>query len=399
MKMPKLLDRIGHVALWRYIRWVHPLADRLSVRWGRAARLARWPIPPLAPYRRLRLDVVRRVALGDILLCTPALREVKRLNPACQVTFYTTAAYQDLAASCPFIDRVRSIDEAPPDAVWMFYESAMRRPIRLPDGTVPPDSADWKTIQPHRPLACILGDSLGVDVKDVRPSCAVDPAEVDRFRRAWKDLPRPWVLIVREAGGFTRNKDWPNENWEALLDRLLTRCTIIEVGAECREDRRPRPEPQYVDLVGRTTLPRFIAAIAAADLHIGPITGSVHIAAAVGTPSVVIYGGYEHPRTTAYPGNINLYSPVECAPCWLRTPCPHARKCLHQITPDQVEAAVDALWGDGRRSHPDRAADRPGEGRPIDPFEVDRAEPGPGAPSTEISRVHRAGPVEAGGGS
>ena len=166
-------------------------------------------------------------------------------------------------------------------------------------------------------------------------------------------------MIVREAGGFTRNKDWPNESWEALLDRLLARCTIIEAGAACREDRRPRPEPQYVDLVGRTTLPRFMAAIAAADLHIAPITGSVHIAAAMGTPSVVIYGGYEHPRATAYPGNINLYSPVECAPCWLRTPCPYGRKCLHQITPDQVEAAVGTLWHDGRRSHPDRAADRP----------------------------------------
>jgi hypothetical protein len=57
----------------------------------------------------------------------------------------------------------------------------------------------------------------------------------------------------------------------------------------------------------------------------------------------VIYGGYEHPDCSTYPGNINLYSPVECSPCWLRTPCPVGKKCLHQITPDQVEAAVDRL--------------------------------------------------------
>ena len=197
------------------------------------------------------------MALGDVLMCTPALREVKRLNPACRVTFYTGAAYRDLAASCPFVNAVRPVDEAPPDAVWMFYESAMRRPIRLPDGTVPPDSADWRILQPRRPLACILGDGLGVDVKDIRPSCTADPAEVDRFRRAWEDLPRPWVVVIREAGDFTRNKDWPAEYWEALLDRLLARGTIIEAGATCHEDRRPRPESPYVDLVGRTTLPRW----------------------------------------------------------------------------------------------------------------------------------------------
>jgi ADP-heptose:LPS heptosyltransferase len=361
MKLPELLRRIRHAALWQYIRRVHPLADRLSVRWGRAARLLRWPLPPMAPHRRRRLDVARPMALGDVLMCTPALREVKRLNPDCRITFYTRDAFRDLAASCPFVDAVRPIDEAPPDAVWMFYERAMRRRIRLADGSVPPDSADWKIVPPRRHLARILGDHLGVDVRDVRPSCTADPAEVDRFRHDWKDLPRPWVVIAREAGDFTRNKDWPNEYWETLLDRLLTRCTIVEVGTARREDRRPRPEPHHLDMVGRTTITQLIAAVAAADLLITPETGAMHIAAAVGTPAVVIFGGYIDPIATGYPGHIHLYSPVECAPCWLRTPCPYGRKCLHQITPDQVEDAAARLWPEGWRSPPGRLAeDGPG---------------------------------------
>jgi ADP-heptose:LPS heptosyltransferase len=81
----------------------------------------------------------------------------------------------------------------------------------------------------------------------------------------------------------------------------------------------------------------------------------MHIAAAVGTPAVVIYGGYIDPVATGYPGHIHLYSPVECAPCWLRVPCPYAKKCLHQITPDQVEATVDRIWPAACPPHPGRA--------------------------------------------
>ena len=158
-----MLHRIGHIAMWQYIHRVHPLADRLSLRWGRAARLLRWPLPAMAPYRRRRLDVVRPMALGDILMCTPAFREVKRLNPACRVTFYTGAAYQGLAASCPFVNAVRPVDEAPPDAVWMFYETAMAGPSASPTGpcrrTAPTGGSS-----PRRHLARILGDQLGVDV-------------------------------------------------------------------------------------------------------------------------------------------------------------------------------------------------------------------------------------------
>ena len=351
-----MLHRIGHIAMWRYIRRVHPLADRLSLRWGRAARLLRWPLPAMAPYRRRRLDVVRPMALGDVLMCTPALREVKRLNPACRVTFYTGAAYQDLAASCPFVNAVRPVNDAPPDAVWMFYESAMRGPSASPTGRCLPTAPIGGSSSRAARWPASSAIDLGVNVEDIRPSCPVNPAEVDRFRRAWEDLPRPWVLVIREAGEFTRNKDWPAEYWEALLDRMLARCTIIEAGTSCREDRRPRPGPPTSTWSAAPRCRDSRRRSPPPTVHVAPITGSVHIAAAVGTPSVVIYGGYEHPDATAYPGNINLYSPVECAPCWLRTPCPHGKKCLHQITPDQVEAAVNRLW--------QGVADRTRAGRP-----------------------------------
>jgi ADP-heptose:LPS heptosyltransferase len=320
MKVPALLQRAGRFIWWRgYVPLIHPLADRMAARWGWAARLTRYPLRWLVPYHRGELHISRGTALGDVLMCTPALRELKRRNPSCHVTFYTD--YQDLVAGLPFVDRVCPFAENPDCTIRPNYE---------------------KSVPPRRHIARIMGDHLGLAVRDVRPSCIVDSAERDRFREKWKDLPHPWVIVNRRASAWTPNKDWPNELWDELIDRLVSWGTVIEVGtvAKCPS----RSDGSYVDLTGQTTLTQLVAVIAAGDLHVGPVTGTVHIAAALGIPSVVIYGGYEHPDCSGYPGNINLYSGVPCAPCWLKDNCPYGKKCLRTITPAQVESALKTLW-------------------------------------------------------
>jgi ADP-heptose:LPS heptosyltransferase len=265
--------------------------------------------------------VARVGGLGDTLLSTPGLRELKRRNPRCHVDFYTNAA--SLVRGLPYIDEVHQVADfyaAPEGCLHLGYESF---------------------IPTRRHITQIMGDRLGVRVIDTRPDCIIDTALVERFRREWSDLPRPWVIVNRRAGPWTPNKDWPDDLWEELIDRLAASWTVVETGSQPL-DHRPRPG-WYVDLTGHLTLAEFAAAIAAGDIHVGPISGGVHIAAASRVPSVVIYGGYEHPVGTTYPGNINLYSPVPCAPCWLRDPCPYGKKCLWQITPDRVEAAVRLL--------------------------------------------------------
>ena len=333
MKLLDVAGRAGRFAWWHaYASWAHPLADRLGTRWSRPSRLIRWPVPAYAPYRQDELHLSRDVGLGDVLMCTPAMRELRRVNPGCRITFYTN--FPDLVEGLPFIDRVRPMVDGIGMATWLSYETSN---------------------PPRRHIARIIGDSLGVNVRDVRPSCVVRPELVDQYRQDWIGLPRPLVVVTRRASAFTPNKDWPDEYWNELVGRLAARGTVIEVGASPAEPP-PAPTGSYLDLRGQTTLQELIAAIAAADLHIAPITGSVHIAAAVGVPTVVIYGGYEPPVCTDYPGNISLYSPVECAPCWLKTPCPYGKKCLHMITVDEVEAALERLWENRQRLRHDDCA-------------------------------------------
>ena len=104
------------------------------------------------------------------------------------------------------------------------------------------------------------------------------------------------------------------------------------------------PGPNYIDLRGKTNISDLAAVIASCDLHVGPDSGPVHIAAAFGVPAVVIWGGYITPETCCYDGNINLYTPLACSPCWLATPCPYEKKCLEMIQPEKVIEAVWNLW-------------------------------------------------------
>ena len=198
------------------------------------------------------------------------------------------------------------------------------------------------SLPPRRHIARIFGDQLGLDVGDVRPSCVFDEALIRQYQEAWAHLPRPWVVVNRKSNN-SPNKDWLGEHWDRLIARLLNRYTVIEIGAG-RDGGDPVRHPHYVEHTGRLPLDGFLAAVAAGDIHVGPDSGPVHVAAAAGKPSVVIYGGYIHPDCVSYPGNINLYTALPCSPCWLlMEPCPYDRVCLSRISPERVEEAIASL--------------------------------------------------------
>jgi ADP-heptose:LPS heptosyltransferase len=295
------------------------LLRRIGPRSGLLARWLRYPNPLQAPWRQPLVEVGRDAGVGDVLMCTPALRELKRRRPASRVRFFTN--FPSLVRGLPYIDEVLPMEGAPPH-LTLEYEAAI--PTRL-----------------H--LAQMIGDSLGLSVRDAQPDCVFDHALVERFRAAWRELPRPHIVVSRHASSWTPNKEWPESYWAELIDRLARAATVIEIGTS-GDAVTENPGRNYVDLRGRTSLDELAAVLAAGDLHVGPVSGPMHIAAAAGRHSVVIVGGYEDPANTAYPGNIALYTPVECAPCWLREPCPHHLKCLHAISPSQVEEAVFSLW-------------------------------------------------------
>jgi ADP-heptose:LPS heptosyltransferase len=256
-------------------------------------------------------------------MCTPAIRRFKELFPTCRVHFYTR--YSELLCGIPYIDEVSSVTSHHAGAVWLKYE--------CPDGSKPS--------QKH--LATLIGQSIGIDVGDVTPDCRVDVLAVERYKRRWLGRKRPYIVINRRASRWTPNKDWPDMRWDRLVEFLAPESTLIDVGLD-QSLKDDLTVENFIDLRGRLALEDLVACIAAADILVSPESGPVHIAAAVGTPAIVILGGYTHPNHTRYSKNIILHTPIGCSPCWLRTPCPIGKECLLAITPEAVLESVMTIW-------------------------------------------------------
>ena len=94
------------------------------------------------------------------------------------------------------------------------------------------------------------------------------------------------------------------------------------------------------DLRGKLSLRQAVAVLKLAELNVCQEGGLMHLAAASGTRSVVIYGGYIHPYMTGYSFNVNLVNQPECSPCWPASDCPYDHRCMKDISPQQVLAAI-----------------------------------------------------------
>jgi heptosyltransferase-2 len=90
------------------------------------------------------------------------------------------------------------------------------------------------------------------------------------------------------------------------------------------------------DLVGRTSLRQLLAILGRAQLAFGPDSGALHIAAAVGVPTVSLWGATSAARSAPWGSErLTVTGAAPCSPCFLAT-CPIGRVCMRAIEPAAV---------------------------------------------------------------
>ena len=100
------------------------------------------------------------------------------------------------------------------------------------------------------------------------------------------------------------------------------------------------------DLVGKTTLAQLMDELRACDLLLTNDTGTMHLAAHLGVPTVSVFGSTEPSLTGPLGSNHRiLRHHVECSPCFLRE-CPIDFRCMKEVTASEVTEAVLAALPD-----------------------------------------------------
>ena len=93
---------------------------------------------------------------------------------------------------------------------------------------------------------------------------------------------------------------------------------------------------EVINFAGETTLSQFIDLAAQCELFLTNDSGAMHIASALGVPTVAIFGATDDTTTGPTGAHARVVrEPVECSPCLLRE-CPIDHRCMTRVTVDQV---------------------------------------------------------------
>ncbi len=154
-------------------------------------------------------------------------------------------------------------------------------------------------------------------------------------------------IVIAAGATYGSAKLWPIEKYALAAGELsrMTGSAVVTVGTEGEGGALGiiggEVEGDFINIAGRCTVEDLVAVLRGARLVIGNDSGPVHISAALGVPTVTVFGSTS-PRWTAPRGksSVVIAGSAECAPCFKRE-CPEGRaKCLESIAvSDLLEAA------------------------------------------------------------
>lgn len=263
-------------------------------------------------------------AAGDDLMCTAV---VDALVESGTHPVWMMSGRPDLFRHNPTVTHVAPYDEGLAYALSLL---GVRR-IRLRYHDYVP--AEDRSIAPNDHIIRLMARRAGVDERvRITPRLYLDAEERDAGRIA----PRQIAIqsSARGAGMPIGNKEWGPERFQAVVDALRGDFTFVQIGLPT--------DPLLCGVVDRrgVGIRPSSAIVAASEMFVGLVSLFMHVAKAVGTRAIIVYGGREHPSQSGYEDNVNLYTPMDCAPCWLWNTCPYDRECLRRIEPAHV---VDAI--------------------------------------------------------
>ncbi len=332
--------------------------------------------------------------LGDAVMSLPALREIGRVHEGWHITILAVPWVAALYAGEPFCDEIvayqrdgehrgligrerlartlrgRGFDRAillqnAFDAAWIAWRAAIperigyatdRRRLLLSERVASPTPGETPQHQRFYYLDLLrragLIDRLPDDTQ-ARLARLPDLQRQGRDQWARRGLPQgPWIGVSPGAAFGSAKRWYPERFAEAARELSRESGSHIAVFGSKAEatlaaDVARRAGGRSTSLAGATTLSEFLQLASTCDLYLTNDSGSMHVAAALGVPTVAVFGATDSAATgPAAPWSVVVQEPVDCAPCLLRE-CPlEGHPCMTGVPSARVVSAARMLLQD-----------------------------------------------------
>lgn len=158
------------------------------------------------------------------------------------------------------------------------------------------------------------------------------------------------LVLLFHYGTTWQTKFWTEKGWAELGRRVLARfpdsSILLSWGNEAERETVTAMAAEIgpgARVIERYTLKGLAALLKKVDLVVGGDTGPVHLAAAVGTPTVSFYRASDGRRSGPRgKGHVIVQSPLHCARCF-RTQCDKDAECRDSITADALMQGIEKL--------------------------------------------------------
>jgi heptosyltransferase-2 len=319
--------------------------------------------------------------VGDAVMCLPALHAIRDRFPEAHITILAKSWVADLYAQESFTNQILLCDSKP----WWSVAQELRRhrfdcAILLQNAF----GAAW--------VACMAGIPTRIGYNRdgrwlllTRPVKVPKRGEIPRHQRFYylellrragligalpaSDIsitpqgpgsdPKRRIIGISPGAAYGTAKRWIPERFaEAAAELASARgATLALFGSRaehqlCEQIAEMLPGCNVTNYAGRTTLEQFIELAARCELFLTNDSGAMHIASALGVPTVAIFGATDDIATgpTGLRARV-VRENVECSPCLLRE-CPIDHRCMTRVSAGRVvEEALDLLGNDTRATH------------------------------------------------
>ena len=324
--------------------------------------------------------------VGDAVMTIPALRELRRIFPNAEITLYTRGWAEGIFQDAGFLDEILTFDKTKSKIKDAFLQSNLLKERNFDLAVLLPGSFESALILKPAKIprrfgyskegrSFLLTDAIEIPawknqrheiyyylnliveieksffktqtVLNNKPRFDLPVSRERRFA-ARKFLEETGIDLTRKTvalgvGSTNSNaKRWSTESYARLNDLLQNELSanVILVGAKDERDvsmevyKKSDIKPRV--LTGKTNLAEIVAILSEIDLLVSNDMGLAHVAPAVGTKTLVIFGPTNEKTTRPFPEIAEIVRKnVECSPCMLRD-CPIDHRCMTRIPADEV---------------------------------------------------------------